>query len=83
MTVKYLQVKLRRITAIIRVDLDLKEFLIVSCSNANFCRNFVAVDGCCPAYCEIVVAAKDFVYGRRKPKANVFEIEEGDIEIKI
>jgi len=83
MTVRYLQVKLKRIIAIVRIDLNLKEHYIVKCSNMEFCRNFGLLDEGCPAYCEVVVAAKDFAYGRRRPKANVIEISENDIEIEV
>jgi len=83
MTVMYLQVRLKRIIAVVRIDSDLRDLFIVECSNMEFCRGLRISNEGCPAYCEVVVAAKDFAYGRRRPKANVIEISENDIEIEV
>ncbi len=75
MTVAFYQVRLRRVIALICVDTDNGDYLVVNCSNLDRCQNCGI--SCCPAYCEIVVAAKDFAYGRRRPKASVMEVEAG------
>ncbi len=70
MAERFLKVELRRMTAIVRVETNTREFEIIECSNANRCQFF----GNCPMICEIVVCAKDYIYGRRKPKGKVSEI---------
>jgi len=29
----------------------------------------------CPGYCEAIVEAKNFAFGRRKPKGEVYEVD--------
>ena len=74
-----LRVKLRRITAIIQIDS--KKYKVIRCSNSEFCRKSGILN--CPPYCEVIVAAKDYFYGRRKPKAQVEEIKEDDLLIEV
>jgi uncharacterized protein (UPF0179 family) len=77
MAIIYLEIRLKRIVAVVRVNLSSRECSTVKCSNAQFCRN-LGIN--CPPYCEIIVAAKDYAYGRRRPKADISEISESDIE---
>ncbi len=79
MTMIYLQVRLKRIIAIIGIDLERREVLTIECSNVDFCRDAGILSECCPGYCEILVAAKDFAYGRRMPKAEVIELNEIEV----
>ncbi len=81
MTIILLQVKLRKVVAVIRVDIDNRNYSVVNCSNHERCQSCGLSN--CPAYCEIVVAAKDFAYGRRKPKANVMEIPHNEIRVEV
>ncbi len=67
-TVK-LSVSLKNIKALVIVDLITKKFDVVDCSNMNFCRRYISKR--CLPQCPIIVAAKDFVFKRRKPKADV------------
>ena len=81
MTVKVLRIELRRTTAIVQIDIDLRRYIVIECSNSHFCKNFGILNRGCPAYCEIIVAAKDYVSGRRKPKACIAELEEDIIKV--
>ena len=65
------EVQLRRITAIIEVDL--KNYNVIYCSNSMICKK-MGINRC-PPYCEIIVAAKDYVSGRRAPRAIVSEVK--------
>jgi len=76
---KILRIELRRTIALIQVDSNLR-YRTLSCSNYEFCRNFCPVERGCPAYCELIVAAKDYVSGRRRPKAKVVEVEYSILE---
>ncbi len=77
---RILRVELKRTVAVVRVDSNLK-CKTLSCTNYRFCRHICSTGGFCPAYCEIIVAAKDYVSGRRKPKAKVIEVEEVEYSI--
>ncbi len=67
-----LEIRLRRTVAIIEIDTDSRTWTTISCTNMEVCRsNGISK---CPPYCELIVAAKDYAYGRRKPKAQVLEI---------
>ncbi len=81
MAVRILRIELRRTTAIVQIDIDLRKYTVIECSNSHFCKSFGILDGDCPAYCEIIVAAKDYIYGRRKPKAYVVELEQDLIRV--
>ncbi len=72
MGMPYYEVRLRRTVAVIEIDVDNRTWTIVECSNERVCRSN-GIESC-PPYCELVVAAKDYAYGRRKPKAQVLEI---------
>jgi|Deesub1362A_J573_1020465.scaffolds.fasta_scaffold02550_8 hypothetical protein len=53
------------------------EIRTLECTNYEVCYySNILVNGRCPQYCEVIVEAKKFAFGRRKPKANVREIEE-------
>jgi len=67
-TVK-LSVSLKNIKALVIVDPVMKKFDVIDCSNMNFCRRYISRE--CLPQCPIIVAAKDFVFKRRKPKADV------------
>jgi len=67
-----LKVKLRRREAIADVDIETKSVLVLACSLLDNCSRFY---GACQPFCEIIVAAKDYAFGRRKPKAEVIELD--------
>ncbi|GEM_PF-1941150 len=73
MTTIYLQVFLRKIVATVIIDISDRSYDVVECSNDGKCRA-CGINGC-PPICEIVVAAKDYAYRRRIPKAEVKEVE--------
>jgi hypothetical protein len=73
MSIKYLAVILPRTQAVIAFDLESKKVSAIYCSN-SFCNQFK--DKICPQYCQVIVEAKKYVFGRRRPKAEVYEIEE-------
>ncbi len=62
-----LKVKVRKIEALIEIDDNLK-YRVLEC-NLMGVRCF----GCVP-FCEAIVAAKDYVSKRRKPKGEVIEL---------
>ncbi|MBO8178978.1 MAG: hypothetical protein H0Z19_00625 [Archaeoglobus sp.] len=63
----------RRTRALITIDSETLHYRVVDCSRKLFCR--IHVSKSCPPYCPVIVAAKDFVSGRREPKAEVALIE--------
>lgn len=71
-TVK-LSVVHRRTMALVVIDSKNLRYRIVDCSRKLFC--ILHVSKSCPPYCPIIVAAKDFVTGRREPKADVTVLE--------
>lgn len=68
-----LSVTLRKSRALLVIDRDSLSYRVVDCSRRSFCRIYISKF--CPPYCPIIVAAKDFVSGRRKPKADVKVLE--------
>lgn len=68
-----LAVVIKRTKALITLDSETFQYKVVDCSRKLFCKIYVSKN--CPPYCPVVVAAKDFVSGRRKPKAEVAIIE--------
>ncbi len=77
MTIIYLQVFLRKIVATVIIDTNDRSYDVVECSNDGKCRA-CGINGC-PPVCEVVVAAKDYAYGRRTPKAEVREVEKVEV----
>lgn len=63
----------KRTRALMIVYPETLSYRVVDCSRRLFCRIHVSKN--CPPYCPIVVAAKDFVSGRREPKAEVTLLE--------
>lgn len=61
-----LSVSFKNIKAIVMVSG--KDFKVIKCSRERYCRLYLSV---CPKYCPVIVAAKDFVYKRRNPRAHV------------
>ncbi len=62
-----LRVKVRKIEAIVEID-DNLNFKVIECTLKRIrCFN-------CTPFCEIIVAAKDYVSKRRKPKGEVIEL---------
>lgn len=80
-SVKYVSVNKGTIHAVIEVDIARRKFRTVYCTNRDLCRdlNILNPGGLCPGYCEIVVAAKDYAFSRRKPKAEVRELSPEDV----
>jgi len=62
-----LKIRVRKIEALIEIDDDLN-FRVVEC-NLMGKRCFQ-----CVPFCEVIVAAKDYVTKRRKPKGEVTEL---------
>ncbi|WP_456330065.1 hypothetical protein [Archaeoglobus sp.] len=63
----------RRTRALITIDSKTLNYRVVDCSRKLFCRIHVSKN--CPPYCPVIVAAKDFVSGRREPRAEVKVLE--------
>ncbi|WP_290598142.1 MULTISPECIES: hypothetical protein [unclassified Archaeoglobus] len=63
----------RKTMALIVMDVEKLSYRVVDCSRKLFCR--IHVSKSCPAYCPVIVAAKDFVTRRREPKAEVKVLE--------
>lgn len=63
----------KRTRALITLNSETLSYRVVDCSRKLFCKVYVSKN--CPPYCPIVVAAKDFVSGRREPKAEVIILE--------
>jgi len=59
--------------ALVVIDTETLVYRIVDCSRRHFCKIYVSKE--CPAYCPVVVAAKDFVTGRREPKADIMVLD--------
>jgi hypothetical protein len=80
--VKCIAVSLSRIHAVVNINLHSKEVRILYCTNCNFCNdmNILSSDGTCPAYCEVIVAAKNRAFARRKPKAKAYELPPDNCE---
>jgi hypothetical protein len=83
--VKCIAVSLSRIHAVIAVDTYHRRATTLYCTNCDFCRNINILnsDGRCPGYCELIVAAKDCAFARRKAKANVQELDPENCEYYI
>ena len=64
-----LSISLKNIRALVVVDILNRDFKVVDCTNISFCRRYISKR--CLPQCPVVVAAKDFVFKRRKPKADV------------
>mgnify|MGYP000014575265 CR=1 FL=1 len=79
----YLKIQLKFIEALVLVAN--KDVKVLSCSNMNFCltynREVLLTSRGCPLYCEVIVAAKDYAFKRRRPKAKVEEIKANSIKI--
>lgn len=78
--IKTVVVSKKYLKAVITVDLITKNVKMITCNNRYFCYNLnsssILVGGECPPYCELIVAAKDYTFNRRKPKAKVEEIKD-------
>uniref|UniRef100_A0A7C3MEG2 Uncharacterized protein n=1 Tax=Archaeoglobus fulgidus TaxID=2234 RepID=A0A7C3MEG2_ARCFL len=64
-----LAVVTRRTKALVILNSENFHYRVVDCSRKHFCKVYVSKN--CPPYCPVIVAAKDFVSGRREPKAEV------------
>lgn len=67
-----LSVNLRNTRALVIFNPENKNYKVIDCSKKSFCKIYISKN--CPPYCEIIVAVKDFVLKRRKPKAEVVEL---------
>jgi hypothetical protein len=70
---RYLMVILPRTQAVVAVDIESKIASAIYCLNSEFCNRFMG--NICPPYCQVIVEAKNFAFAR-KPRAEVYEIEE-------
>jgi len=68
-----LSVVQRKTMALLVIDVESLSYRVVDCSRKQFCKLYVSKS--CPAYCPVIVAAKDFVTRRREPKAEVKVLE--------
>ncbi len=59
--------------ALVVIDPETLGYRIIDCSRRNFCKIYVSKE--CPPYCPVIVATKDFVTGRRKPKAEIMVLD--------
>ncbi len=64
-----LSVSLKNTRALLVFHMQEKVYRVVDCSRMKFCRMYVS--RICPPFCPVIVAAKDFVFGRRSPKGKV------------
>ena len=55
------------------IEVDLNGWKVINCSNSSRCKKIGIKN--CPPYCEAIVAAKDYAFGRRNPKASVTEVK--------
>lgn len=67
-----LSVSLKNTKALVVFDKKTKFYRVVDCSRKSFCRIYISKN--CPPFCEIIVSVKDYVFKRRNPKAEVFEL---------
>lgn len=85
--IKTVVVSKKYLKAIIAVDPVTRSVRMLMCNNRDFCYGFnsssILVGGDCPPYCELIVAAKDYVFNRRKPRAKVEEIKSKCEDVKI
>jgi len=80
---KYYNVTLPRIKATIAISEDM-EVKTIDCDNYEVCYySNVLENGRCPKYCMVIVEAKHFACGRRKPRAKVEEVRKSDILDKL
>jgi len=70
-----LQIKFKRRRGVVEVDVVEKSVVVLDCTIIENCSRYY---GKCVPYCELIVAAKDYAFKRRKPKAEVVEIESAD-----
>jgi len=75
-SVKIVKVKHRKTVTIVKISQ--MSYEVLSCSNHEQCRRLGIMK--CPAYCEKIVFAKDYYFKRRKPKAEVVEIDMKEVE---
>ncbi|MFO7967023.1 MAG: hypothetical protein R6U44_05430 [Archaeoglobaceae archaeon] len=70
------QVEMARILAIVRVNLRNESSKTIYCSNLRFCEGFDLATKECPSYCQIIAEVKNYITGKKKPKAAIREIKE-------
>jgi hypothetical protein len=79
--IKYIHVKLSKVHAIV-VDVKTKRVKTLQCTNISICRDLgILINEKCPGYCEAIVEAKNFAFGRRKPKGEVYEVDSNKLDI--
>ncbi|MFO7966337.1 MAG: hypothetical protein R6U44_01900 [Archaeoglobaceae archaeon] len=76
---RYYRVSLSNIKAIIGIGGN-KEVKTIDCSNHEMCYySSVMENGKCPRYCMVVVEAKHYAYGKRKTRAEVYEMQKSEV----
>ncbi len=69
-----------RILAVIKVNLRSEKLRTLYCSNLSFCRGYDFVTKECPAYCQITAEVKNYITGKKKPKAIIRKISEEKVK---
>jgi hypothetical protein len=71
-----LLVSSKRMSAKVIVNVNQRSVRMISCTNLDVCfSNRVLLNGICPPYCPVIVAAKEYAIWKRKPKMKVQELE--------
>jgi len=80
----YYKVELPRIKAIVGIDIENMNVKTIDCDNYEICYySNVLEGGRCPKYCMVIVEAKHFALGRRKPRARIHEVDRTEIIDKL
>ena len=71
-----LLVSSKRMSAKVIVNVNQRSVRMISCTNLDVCfSNRVLLNGVCPPYCPVIVAAKEYAIWKRKPKMKVQELD--------
>ncbi|MFP3910146.1 MAG: hypothetical protein ACLFVX_09845 [Archaeoglobaceae archaeon] len=65
-----------KIVAIIKFSSKSEVSKTIFCSNLRFCEGFDFTTKECPSYCQVIAEVKNYVTGKRSPKADIKEIDE-------
>lgn len=72
---RYFVVVLPHTEALVSVEVGTNDITTLECTNREFCYySHVLRCGKCPHTCQVLVETKNYIYGRRKTKAGIFEV---------
>lgn len=73
---RYYMIVLPNTEAVVSFDMETTDIRTLECTNREFCYyNHLLRGGKCPHTCKVLVEAKNYIYGRRKTKAGIFEVK--------